>query len=220
MINVCFNCGEYRADKIIDPSGPYAICPTCGHKHPFLRLPLLTVGGASCTGKSAVCGALLGRIREVVLLEGDLLWRAEFDTPQDRYRDFHETWLRLCKSISQSGRPVVMFNAGMGVPENVEGCVERRYFSEVHYLALVCDDGVLAERLRRRPAWRKSGDPANVERQIEFNRWFKENRCCVEPAVELIDTTGATVEETAEQVALWICSKIGNSQPSKPASIS
>jgi len=131
MINVCVNCGAYRADKIIDPSGPYAICPTCGHKHPFLRLPLLTVGGASCTGKSAVCDVLLGRIRKVVLLEGDLLWRAEFDTPQDRYRDFHETWLRLCKSISQSGRPVVMFNAGMGVPENVEGCVERRYFSEV-----------------------------------------------------------------------------------------
>ena len=32
MLNVCVNCGIYRADKIIDPSGPYAICPACDHK--------------------------------------------------------------------------------------------------------------------------------------------------------------------------------------------
>jgi hypothetical protein len=24
MMNVCFNCGIYRADKLIDPDGPYA----------------------------------------------------------------------------------------------------------------------------------------------------------------------------------------------------
>ena len=67
---------------------------------------------------------------EVVLLEGDILWRPEFNRPEEKYRDLFETWLRMCKSISQSGRPVVMFTAGIGVPENVEGCVERRYFSE------------------------------------------------------------------------------------------
>lgn len=174
MMNVCFNCGEYRADKIVDPSGPYAICPICDYKHLFLQLPLLIVGGASGTGKSTVCRILLGRMSEVVLLEGDLLWRPELDKPEDKYRDFFETWLRMCKSISQSGRPVVMFNSGMVVPENVEGCVERRYFSEVHYLALVCEDEVLAERLRSRPAWRKSSDPANIEEQVRFNRWFRE----------------------------------------------
>ncbi len=27
MMNVCFQCGLYRADKMIDPAGPYAICP-------------------------------------------------------------------------------------------------------------------------------------------------------------------------------------------------
>jgi len=210
MMNVCFNCGEYRADKTIDPSGPYAICPVCGYKHSFLQLPLLIVGGASGTGKSTVCRALLGRMSEVVLLEGDLLWRPEFNKPEEKYRDFFETWLRMCKSISQSGRPVVMFNAGMGVPENVEGCVERRYFSDVHYLALICEDEELAERLRSRPAWRKSSGQVNIEEQVRFNRWFREQGGQTEPAIELIDTTGASVEETAEQVALWIRGKIGH----------
>lgn len=208
-MNVCINCGEYRADKIIDQSGPYAICPVCEHKHPFLQLPLLIVGGASGTGKSTVRHALLGRMNEVVLLEGDLLWRPEFNKPEDKYRDFFETWLRMCKSISQSGRPVVMFNAGMGVPENVEECVERRYFSEVHYLALICEDEALAERLRRRSAWRKSGDPANIEEQVKFNRWFKEQGSQTEPVIELKDTTEASVEEMADQVVMWIRAKIG-----------
>lgn len=208
-MNVCFNCGAYRADKIIDPSGPYAICPVCEYKHLFLQLPLLTVGGASGTGKSAVCHALLGRMNEVLLLEGDILWRPEFNKPEDKYRDFFETWLRVCKNISQSGRPVVVFNAGIGVPENLEGCVERRYFSDVHYLALICEDEVLVERLRTRPAWRKSGGQAFVEEQVGFNRWFKEQGRQTEPVIELVDTTETSVEETAEQVALWIRRKIG-----------
>lgn len=83
-------------------------------------------------------------------------WRSEFDTPDTQYGDFFETWLRICKNISQSGRPVTLFGAGAGVPENIETCVERRYFTEVHYLALVCSDDVLQDRLLTRPAWRGS----------------------------------------------------------------
>lgn len=174
----------------------------------FLRLPLLVVSGASGAGKSAVYQVLLGKMNEVVMLEGDLLWRPEFNKPEDKYRDFFETWLQVCKSISQSGRPVVMFNAGMGVPENIEPCVGRQYFSEVHYLALVCDDEVLAERLRQRPEKRNCSDPVYIEEQIQFNQWFKESGGQVKPTVELIDTTGVAVEDTAEQVALWIRGKV------------
>lgn len=209
MMNVCYNCGEYRPDKTIDPAGPYAMCPRCGFKHPFLRPPLLVVGGASGTGKSTVCRALPGTIGEVVLLEGDILWRPEFNKPEEQYREFFETWLRLCKSIAHSGRPVVIFNAGMGVPENLEGRVERRYFSEVYYLAPVCEDDVLTHRLRGRPRWRKSGTPEFVEQQVTFNRWFKKQGRQPEPAIDLIDTTDASVEETAEQVAYWIRGKAG-----------
>lgn len=207
MINVCYNCGEYRVDKVIDPSGPYAICPVCGYKHPFLQLPLLIVCGASGTGKSAVCQKLLGRLTEVVLLDGDLLWRPEFNKPEEKYHAFFETWLRLCKSISQSGRSVVLFSAGT-IPENVEPCQDRRYFSVVHYLALVCDDEDLAQRLRQRPAWRKSSSQAYIEEHVKFNQWFKANAGKTNPAIELLDTSNVAVAESAKQVALWIREKV------------
>jgi hypothetical protein len=206
MFNVCHNCGLYRADKIIDPYGPYAICPECGHKHPFRRLPLLIVSGASGSGKSSVCQAMLGKLEDVILLDSDILWRAEFNKPETNYRDFFETWLRMAKNISQSGRPVVLFGAGMGVPENIEPCIERRYFSDIHYLALVCDDEVLAQRLKERPAWRGSGEQAYMDTHIQFNCWFKEQRKINTP-ISLIDTTNVSLETTIEQVKTWICEK-------------
>ena len=201
MFNVCHNCGLYRRDKIIDPSGPYAVCPECGYKHPFRQLPLLMVSGASGAGKSSACQTLVGKIESVVQLDSDILWRAEYNTPENNYRDYFEMWLRLAKNISQSGRPVVIFGAGAGVPENVEPCIERRYFSTVHYLALVCDDEVLAQRLKARPAWRGSGEEDFIERHIQFNRWFKEQG---NPFASLIDTTNLTLEASAEQVKDWI----------------
>lgn len=209
MMNVCLHCGEYRADKRIDPDGPNAVCPLCGHRHPFRQLPLLVVSGASGAGKSAVLQRLAGRVDGAVLLDADILWRSEFNGPAEGYRGFFETWLRLCKNISQSGRPVVLFGAGVGVPANLEACVERRYLADVHILALVCDDEVLAERLLSRPEWRRSGDAGFVAEQIRFNQWFRDRGSGTEPAIEVLDTTGTATEETAGRVAAWIASRAG-----------
>jgi hypothetical protein len=120
MLNTCFRCGIYRVDKIIDPDGPVAICPECGHRHRFAQLPSLIVSGASGAGKSTACQKLIGRLTQVVLLDSDILWRSEFNTPEDNYAGIFETWLRMCKNISQSGRPVVLFGAGIGVPGNLD----------------------------------------------------------------------------------------------------
>ena len=102
---------------------------------------------------------------------------------------------------------MVLFGAGMGVPENVEPCVERRYFSDIHYLALVCDDEVLAQRLKARPAWRGSGDQAYIDEHIHFNRWFKEQEKSNTP-ISLLDTTDVFLETTIEQVKTWISEKV------------
>lgn len=202
MFNVCPQCGAHRADKTIDSSGPYAICPDCGYRQPFLRPPLLIVSGASGTGKSTLALALLGTLPQVVILDSDILWRPEFNTPEDNYRAFFETWLRMAKNIAQSGRPVLLFGAGMGVPTNIEPCVERRYFSTVAYLALVCDDAVLTERLRARPAWRQSSHSAFLEEQRRFNRWFL--TVAGTPPITLVDTTHAAVPDTARRVTAWV----------------
>ncbi len=108
-----------------------------------------------------------------VCLESDILWRPEFDRPGDGYRDFFETWLRMAKNIGQAGRPVTLFGAGFAVPGNLEACVERRYFGPLHIPALVCDDDVLAQRLRQRPAWRGVTEDF-IAAQLDFNRWLRD----------------------------------------------
>jgi hypothetical protein len=209
MMNVCYQCGLYRADKSIDPSGPYAVCPECGYKHPFQQLPLLIVSGASGAGKTTVCQQLLGKITQAVLLDSDILWRPEFNAPDTNYQNFFEIWLRVCKNISQSGRPVVLFGAGLGVPENIENCIERRYFSSIRYLALVCSDEILVERLQQRPVWRGAREPAYIEDSIRFNRWFKAYDSQL--AIKLIDTTNIPIRETTLRVASWMSEQYGQS---------
>jgi hypothetical protein len=202
MINVCDNCGKYRADKIINAVDSTATCPECGHAAPFTLLPLFMVSGASGAGKSTLCNYLTGKLRGVVILDADILWQEEFNTPDDNYRKFSETWLRLAKDISQSGRPVVLFGAGLGMPQNIEPCVERRYFSQVYYLALVCANDLLEKRLQSRPEWRGSGNSAFIKSQLDFNSWFKSYNG--EPKIDLIDTGNKTIEEAANEAARWV----------------
>jgi len=203
MLDVCARCGQYRPDKTIDPSGPLAICPVCGYGEPFRQLPLFIVGGASGAGKTTLCRQVMRASNDVVALDTDLLWRAEFDTPADGYRAYFETWLNLSANIGQAGRPVVLFGAGAGEPGNIEPCVHRRYFAAVHYLALVCDDGALAERLRARPAWRGSGAMEYVAAHQQFNQWFKDHAQGV-PPIKLVDTTQLDETQAARQVLAWI----------------
>jgi len=210
MINICYQCGEYHPDKIIDTDGASVICPNCGYKQTFSFGPLFLVGGASGVGKSAVCRFLLGKTPDIILLEGDLLWREEFVRPDVQYRDFFETWLRLCKSISLSGHSVVLFCAGAAVPENIESCVERRYFSKVHYLALICEEYELERRLMARPDWRGSADREFLEKQKQFNQWLIENARMTKSQIDLVNTTRQSVEETADEVLAWITFNLSN----------
>ena len=200
MFNVCPNCGDYRADKVVVPEG--AICPNCNFRYEFIRLPLFILTGASGAGKSTVCLKLVGKIKDVVVMESDILWRSEFDHPQTNYRDYRETWLRVCKNISQAGKPVVL--SGVGEPTQFEQCIERRYFSELHYLALICDDQILASRLGNRPTWRGSHKDEFIQRQVAFNRWLLNNAPHTEPPMTLLDTSEITVDETSEKVERWI----------------
>jgi broad-specificity NMP kinase len=202
MFNVCPGCGEYRADKEIDSAGSFAVCPVCAHRHKFARLPLFILTGASGAGKSAASLALSVKFKDVVVMESDILWRDEFNQPETNYQDYREMWLRVSKNIAQAGKPVLL--CGCAVPEQFEECVERRYFSNIHYLALVCNGELLERRLRARPRWRGSFRDEYIQEHLAFNDWLKKNAGDTRPRMTLLDTSETTAIETAEAVIEWI----------------
>lgn len=210
MFNVCPGCGEYSADKQIEPdAGPpdaaWAVCRTCGHRHRFLRLPLFFLTGASGAGKTTVALELLRTQVQTVVLDSDLLWNeywAQRVSTTDGANDYRDTWLRLAKNIAQAGRPVCI--VGGAIPERYEASPEHRYFSSTRYLALHCDPHVLRDRLAARPAWRDSSRAPFLDRMVEFNNWLAANAAATRPPMAVVDTTRATIAETARAVTDWL----------------
>lgn len=199
MINLCGQCGAYIVEKEIVESGDYAVCPRCGIKRKFLRMPLFIVTGASGAGKTAACGLLQQMTRQAAVLEGDILWDDRFNTPDNNYREYRELWLRVCKNISQCGKPVVL--CGSATPEQFECCAERRYFSVIHYLAVVCGEETLQKRLRN---GRGVTDENWIHSSLEFNRWLKENAQKTAPQIHLVDNSRLSKEETAGKILRWL----------------
>jgi broad-specificity NMP kinase len=193
---------------IID--GSYTVCPDCGYKQPFLKLPLLIITGASGTGKSTVMSKLLGKLNNYIILESDIL---VFIFINWNLHVYLETWLRICKNISQSGKPVILFG-GLGVPNDIMSCVEKRYFSAVYYLALVCDNNVLEKRLLTRPVW-MGITREYINQQTKNNSTLKK---CKSNNIEFIDTTSASVEETADAIIKWSDSKYRRNENEKQMS--
>ncbi len=202
MLHVCPACRVRRADMTVRSDESVVVCPECGHERSFVQPPLCIVTGAAGTGKSTIRRTLAGRV-DAVLLEDDGI--AHEDCAFEE-ATFNEYVLRLCRTVAQSGVPPVLFTTGLGVPENVEGLTNRRYFRDSHYLALVCEDAVQAERLRDRPDWEGDSYWADVDKQAEFNEWFRKNADGA--GIELVDTTRATVEETATAVEQWLDARL------------
>lgn len=206
VFRFCPACGDHRLEKHVDPDAPAVVCPACGHAEPFRRLPLLLVGGASGVGKSTVRRTLLrsGAVDDAVLLDVDAMWERPFGAVTDRF-DYNDFALRRCKQVAQNGRPPVLFGAETGLPAVVEASVERQYFSTARRLAFVCDDDVLAERLRERPNWPEDEEGwTAVDDQVALNRCYRHLGADPDSPVEPLDVTDRTVEDVAADVGHWI----------------
>ena len=208
MFNVCSHCGAYVVEKEIHPSGAgraLAVCPRCGQAHPFAYLPLFIITGPSAAGKSSVCLQAAARDHQHVHLETDILWGALPASADDDYAGYHNHWLRIAKNAAQGGRPVVLYNSAH--PQQIETCPEGRYFSRVHYLALVCEPETLAARLKARPAWRESGDSQFIDAMLAYNAWFRQQAAQSESPLELLDTTCQSLPETVDAVLAWLAAR-------------
>jgi hypothetical protein len=121
---------------------------------------------------------------------------------EENYSTFRNVWLRIAKNIGQSGRPVVL--CGTALPDQFEECPERRYFSTLYYLTLICDDNLLVERLQHRPEWRQTHTPELLEDMVQFNGWLKANAHLTRPPMALCDTSHQNIDETVAFMANWI----------------
>ena len=195
MINVCEKCGQYRNDKIVDKVNSIIICPECGYKKNYKLLPLFMISGASGTGKSTICNYLVEKHNKFIVLDMDILWAKHFDQNiNSNAADFNETWLRMAKNISQAGIPIALFGAGC-VPDYIENCIEKRYFSKIYYIGLVCSDGILEKRLNDRPKWRNSSNKENIKNQIEYNNYIRLHK-----EMHIIETDTLTIEEASQKI--------------------
>ena len=154
MLRVCENCCEW-VEEVIVSDEPAIVCPHCGYRRPFLRLPLFQVTGASASGKSRVCRDLPEALPRCVVLDQDILLSG---LPWEQHR---RNWLRVAMNISQGGRSTVLISPQL--PEHYEELPERAWFSDIYYLALVCDNEKIDARLRQRPAWRGSTEERIAE---------------------------------------------------------
>jgi hypothetical protein len=184
---ICQACGEWETDRpVIDQS---IVC-TCGHRRPIHILPMFVLTGASGAGKTTVGNELLGQITDPVVLDCDILWSEEMDSPDDGYARFRSTWLRVAANIHQSGRSTLLI--GSGTPEGYDGRPERALVGPIQWMALVCDDDELEARLLERPAWRGVTDPF-VTAMRDFNGYLRARH-----DMRIIDTTHESVAETVE----------------------
>ncbi|PZF79606.1 AAA family ATPase [Jiangella anatolica] len=201
---ICERCGE-RADRPqVEPEAVIR-CVHCGHRWPFLRLPLFCVTGPSGTGKSTVQRLLATELADrFVVLEQDVLWVAGLRDDGAEHRPFRSTWLRMAAMIHQSRRPVVL--CGTVVPPEFEQLPERALFERIDYLCLTCDADVLAKRLRDRPRWREWDEPRIAE-TLEFAAWIDANAATMDPPMTLLDTTDVPAETTARAVRDWLAER-------------
>jgi 2-phosphoglycerate kinase len=201
MINVCEKCGLYRNDKLVETKNSQIICPECGYTKNYKLLHLFLISGASGSGKSTICNYLTGEKNNYIVLDMDILLSKDFDKPEDNYKQFYETWLRMAKNISQAGRPVVLFGVGC-IPKTIDTCIEKRYFKCIHYLGLTCSNDVLEKRLNDRPTWRNCSKEF-IGKQIEYNNFLYEyaNK---EKKMKLLETNNITIEDAGNKINNWI----------------
>lgn len=170
---------------------------------PTKKQPLFIVTGASCVGKSTLCNELFINEKEYIVMESDLLWNDTYNTPEDDYFEYNRLWLRVCANIAQAGKPVVL--CGFRVPKQLENLPERELFANIYYLAVVCDDAVLEERMRK---GRVVSDDDWIRNSTDFNKWLKQqSNENVSYPITLLDTSDISPKQAAIMVDNWIMGK-------------
>ena len=164
---------------------------------------LFLIGGASGTGKTAICNHIAGKVDKLIVLDGDVIWSGGNFTP-DKTEGFYSFCLRLCSSIADSGVSVAVFHAGMGIPSNIMNCQEKDLFSEICFLGLTCSDDELEKRLKARPEWQNTDASGFINAMKGMNAMYRFFPDTDGVHMDKLDTTDISLDESANKVIEWI----------------
>lgn len=192
MIGICPRCGNYAWDKRV--AGTTIECPKCGHRWPFRKLPLFLLSGCSGVGKTTTAQAIMQRAVDFVTLDADM-FHDMLPTETEKI----EQMLSLSRNIAQSGRPVLWTKAG-GL-DYFGSTYNRQFFTDIHCLALVCEE---TELRRRMTEGRHITDQAWLDSSAEYNRYFMTHDHLADMPFETLEITGQAPEEVAARVIDWV----------------
>ena len=198
----CDACHAWMTPAV-DRERPALVCSDCGHAMPIRLSPLFIVTGASGTGKTAIVAPLQRLLPDWDVFDTNVLWDSGND-PETSWHFARSNWLRIAFRLAQAGRRVIL--CGTQVPEKIDRCDHRPFFSAIHYLNLHADDETRDARLRARPAWRGCTN-AFIEAQRQFAAWLLANaETAFDPPLVTVDTTRADPETVARRVRDWAVS--------------
>lgn len=105
---------------------------------------------------------------------------------------FRDVWLHVAHGVSQNGLLPVLL--GPFFAQQLDELPGREWIGEIRSLVLDCPDEERRRRIEARPGWRAR----DIEEQVAFGRWLREN---VDRAV---DTAALTPAAAADAVAAWV----------------
>lgn len=132
-------------------------------------------------------------------MDADFLYNIMPHGTDEDYKNWVEQILSLSKNIMQGGKPLLWTIAG--ALDFFENTYNRRFFTEIHFLALVCNTEDLEKRMRE---GRHITDSNWINSSIDYNRWFIENSTVSKPKIDTYDITRKSVSEVADYVTQWI----------------
>ncbi len=202
MIGICPNCGDYEWNKQVSENKEYIACQQCGHQWKFKAMPLFILTGCSGVGKTTTAQELIQRDTKFIVMDADFLYNIMPHETSEDYRNWVEQIMSLSKNIMQGGKPLLWTIAG--ALDYFENAYNRRFFTEIYFLALVCNTEDLEKRMRE---GRHITDSNWINSSIEYNRWFIEKSSLSDKKIDTYDITGKSVAEVADYVTKWVDSK-------------
>lgn len=202
MIGICPKCGNYEWDKQISEDKKHIICSGCGHEWNFKAMPLFILTGCSGVGKTTTAQELMQRDTDFIVMDADFLYNIMPHETEEDYKNWVEQIMSLSKNIMQGGKPILWTIAG--ALDKFEDTYNRRFFTDIHYLALVCNPMDLEKRMREE---RHITDLSWINSSIDYNNWFMETGIVSNQKIDTYDITGKSVSDVADYVTYWVTLK-------------